>query len=64
MWLAQYQVMFFCEPHTAAEPTEEIPYVDKASGVRGSSRPGNHRQDVVPETSNEYYMPSRKEAKR
>jgi len=34
----QYQVIFFCEPHTAAEPTEEIPYVDEASGVRGSSQ--------------------------
>jgi len=36
-----YQVIFSCEPYTAAEPTEEIPYVDKASGVRGSSRPRN-----------------------
>ena len=38
---------------TAAEPTEEIPYVDEASGVRGSSHPGNHRQEVDPETSND-----------
>ena len=22
-----YQVMLFCEPHTAAEPTAEIPYI-------------------------------------
>jgi len=34
-----YQVVFSCKPHTAAEPTEEIPYVDKASSVHGSSRP-------------------------
>ena len=50
--LAQYQVIFFCEHHTAAEPTEEIPYVDKASGAHGSSCPKNHRQEVIPETSN------------
>jgi len=53
VWLAQYQVMFFCEPHTTAEPTEEIPYVDEASGVHGSSRPGNHGQEVDLETSND-----------
>jgi len=52
----QLQVYLY-QPHTAAEPTEEIPYVDEASGVRGSSRPETTvqtgRSHPVPETSND-----------
>jgi len=63
VWLAQYQVIFFCEPHTTAEPTEEIPYVDEASDVRGSTIPEITDRKLPPKLV-KTNLPSRKEVKR